>query len=91
MKTKVVAFRVTQEEYDALAFVAQLTGKKLGTYVDDALLPTIQAALVHLRKERKRVDAKIKRDAKKATVESPVMRNQRIKRERKAGHLNGVQ
>ena len=68
MKTKVVAFRVTQEEYDALAFVAQLTGKKLSAYVDDALLPTIQVALVHLQKERKRVEAKMKRDAKKAAA-----------------------
>jgi len=68
MKTKVVAFRVTQEEYDALAFVAQLTGKKLSAYVDDALLPTVQVALVQLQKERKRVEAKMKRDAKKAAV-----------------------
>jgi len=68
MKTKVVAFRVTQEEYDALAFVAQLTGKKLSAYVDDALLPTVQSALLHLQKERKRVEAKMKRDAKKAAA-----------------------
>jgi len=66
MKTKVVAFRVTQQEYDALAFVANLHGKKLSAYIDDALLPTIQNAMVHLEKEQKRLQAKAKRDAKKA-------------------------
>jgi uncharacterized protein (DUF1778 family) len=68
MKTKVVAFRVTQQEYDALAFVANLHGKKLSAYIDDALLPTIQNAMVHLEKEKKRLQAKAKRDAKKAAV-----------------------
>jgi uncharacterized protein (DUF1778 family) len=66
MKTKVVAFRVTQQEYDALAFVANLHGKKLSAYIDDELLPTIQNAMVHLEKEQKRLQAKAKRDAKKA-------------------------
>jgi hypothetical protein len=66
MKTKVVAFRVTQQEYNALAFVANLHGKKLSAYIDDALLPTIQNAMVHLEKEQKRLQAKAKRDAKKA-------------------------
>jgi uncharacterized protein (DUF1778 family) len=68
MKTKVVAFRVTQQEYDALAFVANLHGKKLSAYVDDALLPTIQGAIIHLQKEQKRLEAKAKRDAKKAAA-----------------------
>lgn len=68
MKTKVVAFRVTQQEYDALAFVANLHGKKLSSYVDDALLATIQNAMVHLQKEQKRLEAKAKRDAKKAAA-----------------------
>ncbi len=68
MKTKVVAFRVTQQEYDALAFVANLHGKKLSAYIDDALLPTVQSAMVHLEKEQKRLQAKAKRDAKKAAA-----------------------
>jgi uncharacterized protein (DUF1778 family) len=68
MKTKVVAFRVTQQEYDALAFVANLHGKKLSAYIDDALLPTVQGAMVHLEKEQKRLQAKAKRDAKKAAA-----------------------
>jgi len=68
MKNKVVAFRVTQNEYDALMFVANRTGKKLSAYVDDALLPTIQGALLAFTKEQKRLDAKAKRDAKKAAA-----------------------
>jgi hypothetical protein len=68
MKNKVVAFRVTQDEYDALAFVANLHGKRLSAYVDDALLPTIQNAMVQLQKEQKRLEAKAKRDAKKAAA-----------------------
>ena len=68
MKTKVVAFRVTQQEYDALAFVAQSRGVKLSYFVDQALLPTIQQAVVAMDKERKRIEAKAKRDAKKAAA-----------------------
>ena len=68
MKNKVVAFRVTQQEYDALVFVAKLSGKKLSAYVDDALLPTVQNALHALHKEQKRLEAKAKRDAKKAAA-----------------------
>ena len=68
MKTKVVAFRVTQQEYDALAFVAQSRGVKLSYFVDQALLPTIQQAVVAMDKERKRIEAKAKRNAKKAAA-----------------------
>ncbi len=66
MKTKVVAFRVTQEEYDALVLVAKASGQKLSEYVDNALLASMQEAVLKLRKEQKRLDAKAKRDAKKA-------------------------
>ena len=68
MKTKVVAFRVSQQEYDALAFVAQSKGVKLSYFVDQALLPTIQQAVVAMDKEQKRLQAKAKRDAKKAAT-----------------------
>jgi uncharacterized protein (DUF1778 family) len=68
MKTKVVAFRVSQQEYDALAFAAQNRGVKLSYFVDQALLPTIQQAVVAMDKERKRIEAKAKRDAKKAAA-----------------------
>jgi uncharacterized protein (DUF1778 family) len=65
MKTKVVAFRVTQQEYDALAFAANCAGKKLSAYVDDALLLTVQQAVAAYAKEQKRLEAKAKRDHKK--------------------------
>ena len=68
MKTKVVAFRVSQQEYDAMAFVAQSKGVKLSYFVDQALLPTIQQAVVAMDKEQKRLQAKAKRDAKKAAA-----------------------
>jgi uncharacterized protein (DUF1778 family) len=68
MKTKVVAFRVTQEEYDALAFVAKSKGVKLSYFVDEALLPTIQQAIVEMNKEQKRLQARVKRQAKKGSI-----------------------
>jgi predicted DNA-binding protein len=68
MKSKVIAFRVTQEEYEALALLASMDGKKLAHYVDDALMPTIQLAMSVYTRERKRAEAKAKRDAKKAAA-----------------------
>jgi predicted DNA-binding protein len=66
MKTKVVAFRVTQEAYDALAFMSKKRLMKVSYYVNDALLETISHAINEYRKEQKRLQAKAKRDAKKA-------------------------
>ena len=66
MKTKVIAFRVTQEEYDALSFNAQFHGMQLGKFVNICLAHEIEKALLGWAKERKRLEAKATRDAKKA-------------------------
>ena len=66
MKTKVVAFRVTEEQYVALQFAAQQRLMKLAEFVDDALYPVKLQAFEAMKKEQKRLEAKAKRDAKKA-------------------------
>jgi hypothetical protein len=102
MKTRVIAFRVTQEQYDALALRLEFCKRPenfhrtpdvrtMSDLVHDTIREDLLVMLDGLAKERKRLDAKAKRDAKKAAVESPVMRNQRIKRERKAGFPDGAQ
>lgn len=102
MKTRVIAFRVTQEQYDALALRLEFCKRPENSHrtpdvrtmsdlVHDTIREDLLAMLDGLAKERKRLEAKAKRDAKKASVESPVMRNQRIKRERKAGLRDGAQ
>ena len=68
MKTKVIAFRVTQEEYDALSFNAQFHKMPLGKFVNICLSYEIEKALVGWSKEQKRLEAKAKRDAKKAAA-----------------------
>jgi hypothetical protein len=66
MKTKVIAFRVTQDEYDALAFNCGKLKMKLGEYVYKCLLDDIDTGALLLMQEKKRLEAKAKRDAKKA-------------------------
>ena len=66
MKTKVIAFRVTQDEYDALVYNGKCAGMKLAEFVADSLRPTIALSKQALVKEQKRQEAKAKRDAKKA-------------------------
>ena len=66
MKTKVVAFRVTQEEYDALVFMASNTKTKLSEMVYKMLREHIAICVDHFDYERKRLERKAKRDAKKA-------------------------
>ena len=68
MKTKVVAFRVTQQEYEALLFNAATNSEKLSDFVKACLEPDIEACLDRLLKEQKRLQAKAKRDAKKAAA-----------------------
>jgi hypothetical protein len=68
MKTKVIAFRVTQDEYDALVYNAASCAMKLGEFVQSAMRSDINEGLVLLAKERKRLEAKAKRDAKKAAA-----------------------
>lgn len=66
MKTKVIAFRVTQDEYDALVYNGSTAGYKLAEFVGVLLRPHIELCKQALVKERKRLEAKAKRDAKKA-------------------------
>lgn len=66
MKTKVIAFRVTHDEYDALVYNGKCAGLKLAEFVVDSLRPTIALSKQALVKEQKRQEAKAKRDAKKA-------------------------
>ena len=68
MKTKVIAFRVTQQEYDALVYGASLVKMKLGEFVNTCLSNPIQEGMAAVRKQEKRLEAKAKRDAKKAAA-----------------------
>jgi hypothetical protein len=76
MKTKVVAFRVTQEEYDALALrvewckrsESQQHIRSVSDLVNDLIRGELDGMLYGLAKERKRIEAKAKRDAKKAAA-----------------------
>jgi hypothetical protein len=63
-KTKVIAVRVTQEQYDGLMC---LKGDvKVGNYLYLSLLPTLNAGVAELNAQRKKAEAKAKRQAKKA-------------------------
>jgi uncharacterized protein (DUF1778 family) len=68
MKTKVVAFRVTQEEYDGLAFNAGCRKMKVSDFVIACLRQDLDLSVQALQHEQKRLQAKAKRDAKKATA-----------------------
>lgn len=70
MKTKVIAFRVTEREYDAVLLDATKNGVKIGDYVRTMLWLD---DLVHkLDAEAKRLEAKAKRAAKKAAATQDV-------------------
>ena len=64
-KTKVVAIRVTQEQYDGLKLLADGRLMKLGEYVYGALMPTMVNGMEAVYKEKKKAEAKAKRQAKK--------------------------
>ena len=64
MKTKVIAFRVTEQEYNALLFDAARKHMSVTTYVRHAL--QFGYLMSELQLETKRLEAKAKRDAKKA-------------------------
>ena len=68
MKTKVVAFRVTQEEYDGLVFNAGCRKMKVSDFVIACLRQDIDLSIQALKHEQKRLQAKAKRDAKKAAA-----------------------
>jgi len=65
MKTKVIAFRLTADEYEALTNMAGLTGEKLSEFVHRHMSPVTSVALDHLATARKKAEAKAKRQAKK--------------------------
>ena len=66
MKTKVIAFRVTEQEYNALLLVATRQGVSVTTYVRDSLM--FDYLLNELEAQTKRLEAKAKRAAKKAAA-----------------------
>ena len=66
MKTKVIAFRVTDKEYDAILLDATREGKSVTNYVRDLLV--LNSLLSRLDMETKRLEAKAKRAAKKAAA-----------------------
>lgn len=68
MKTKVIAFRVTQEEYDALVYNGRVAHFKLAEFVSYLMRPHIELSKQALAKEQKRLEAKAKREAKKAAT-----------------------
>jgi uncharacterized protein (DUF1778 family) len=66
MKTKVISFRVTEDEYDALVYNASTVQLSVGAFVWISLRATIELSKQALAKEQKRLENKAKRDAKKA-------------------------
>ena len=64
-KTKVIAIRVTQEQYDGLKLLADGRLMKMGEYVYNSLIPTMNLGQEAVNKERKKAEAKAKRLAKK--------------------------
>ena len=64
-KTKVIAIRVTQEQYDALAVMANDYNIKMGKYVYNCLIPAMQLGAEVIQKQQKREEARLKRLAKK--------------------------
>jgi hypothetical protein len=66
MKTKVIAFRLTETEHELLEFRATSNGVKVSDVIRAALSHDIWAAAQDQEKARKRAAAKAKREAKKA-------------------------
>ena len=62
-KTKVIAVRVTEEQYNGL--MAIKGDMKMGNYVYACLLPTLRAGEQELQSRRKKDEARLKRIAKK--------------------------
>ena len=67
MKTKVVAFRLTEREYDAVLLEATRKGMSVTKYVRESLV--LNYLLNQLDMETKRLEAKAKRAAKKAAAQ----------------------
>jgi uncharacterized protein (DUF1778 family) len=64
-KTKVIAFRLTADEHEALSNMSAMTGEKLSEFVHRHMSPVTAVAMEHLTKARKKAEAKAKRLAKK--------------------------
>jgi uncharacterized protein (DUF1778 family) len=64
-KTKVIAFRVNADEYEALINMSAMTGEKLSEFVHRHLSPVTAVAMEQLVNNRKKAEAKAKRQAKK--------------------------
>ena len=64
-KTKVIAFRLTADEHEALSAMSALTGEKLSEFVHRHLSPVTAVAMEQLVNKRKKAEAKAKRQAKK--------------------------
>jgi uncharacterized protein (DUF1778 family) len=68
MKTKVISFRVTEDEYNALVYNASTIKLSVGSFVWVSLRSTVELSKQAFTKEQKRLEAKAKRDAKKAAA-----------------------
>jgi hypothetical protein len=68
MKTKVISFRVTEDEYNALVYNASTIKLSVGAFVWVLLRPTVELSKQALAKEQKRLENKAKRVAKKAAA-----------------------
>lgn len=64
-KTKVIAVRVTEDQYNGLKLLADGRLMKMGEYVYNSLMPTMTLGMEAVNKERKKAEAKAKRQAKK--------------------------
>ena len=62
-KTKVIAIRVTADEYEALKL--QCAERKVSQLVYDCLGGALDVGFAKLKQERKKAEAKAKRQAKK--------------------------
>jgi uncharacterized protein (DUF1778 family) len=85
MKTKVISFRVTEDEYNALVYNASTMKLSVGAFVWVQLRSTVELSKQALAKEQKRLEAKAKRDAKKLVADL------QQKRDAKKAAANGAQ
>jgi hypothetical protein len=69
MKTKVVAFRVTEEEYDLLTELAsELVGGPFRKLFEQCIAEKVQEGRELIKRQERQAKAKAKRDAKKAAA-----------------------
>lgn len=70
MKTKVIAFRITEWEFEELDWLAEIEDMTVAAMARHLLLEHYSNDMIEARhaivKERKKAEAKAKRDAKKA-------------------------